>query len=262
MTQCRQWHGQHNVPWVLAGGLLLAALLAGCVTETSGGLPPPAADSVRVRAQLDLARAYLETDNFERARNPLNRALEIDSTSVEAHVLLAVLYEREGEAELAERHYQLALESQPEHSQAMNNYASFLYTQQRYVEAVALLRRLVDDVNYRARSQAYENLGLAELQIGELARAKAAFLRAVQLNLVQPRAYLELADMAYADAELSQAREYYDRLLSQARQTPRALCLGMKLAHAAADTDQLASYTLALNNIYPNSPESQSCEVL
>ena len=63
--------------------------LAGCVTESTGGLPDPAPPASRVNAQLDLARGYLEQGNMERARTSLNKALEIDSRSVEAHVLLA-----------------------------------------------------------------------------------------------------------------------------------------------------------------------------
>jgi len=245
----------------VAAGLLLAAILTGCVTETTGGIPGPAADDVRVRAQLDLARAYLENNDFDRARNPLNRALDIDPRSVEAHVLFAVLSEGEGETELAEAHYKLALKTQPEHSQTLNNYASFLYGEQRYEEAVAMLRKLVLDTDYHARGQAYENLGLAELKIGETERAKAAFLRSVRLNLVQPRSSLELADIAYADRDFTQASEYYDRFRTQAIQTPRSLCLGMKLAFAAGNVDQVASYGLALKNLFPDSAETRSCEV-
>ncbi|MFB3105037.1 MAG: hypothetical protein ACE1ZA_08920, partial [Pseudomonadales bacterium] len=62
--------------------------MAGCITTSTGGLPAPASDEKRVKAQLDLARGYLENRHLERARVPINRALSIDSKSVEAHVLL------------------------------------------------------------------------------------------------------------------------------------------------------------------------------
>ena len=48
---------------------------------------------------------------------------------------------------------------------------------------------------------------------------------------------------------------------TQARQTPRSLCLGMKLAAKTGDSDSVASYALALNNLFPDSPEAAGCKV-
>ncbi len=75
--------------------VLLVVFLAACVTESSGGLPPPAEDNIRLQAQLDLARGYFESQDWSRARPPLRRALEIDPRSAETHVLFAVLSERQ-----------------------------------------------------------------------------------------------------------------------------------------------------------------------
>jgi type IV pilus assembly protein PilF len=241
--------------------VLAALLLGGCVTQSSGGLPDPAAPSDRVQAQLDLGRGYIEQGNMERARTALNKALEIDARSVEAHVLLGVLNAAESEYGLAERHFKSALAIDPDNAQALNNYGSFLYSRARYEEAVRFLRQLVRDTDYRARSQAYENLGLAELKIGEVAAARESFSRALQLSYSQPRSSLELAEIAYDEGSYEAAYEYYDGFRSQARQTPRSLCLGMKLAQRQGDTDRMASYALALNNLYPDSPEASECVV-
>ncbi len=234
-------------------------LLGGCVTTTTG--PAPASDEQRVQARLDLARGYMENGEFDRARPALNRALAIDPRSVEAHVLLGLLNESENEFARAERHYRTALEVDPRDPQALNNYGSFLFGRERYPEAVEVLRLLVEDPNYRARAQAYENLGLAELKIGEVDRAREAFNRALRLNFAQARSSLELADLAFTQGDLSVAQEYYDGFRTQARQTPRSLCLGMKLAAKAGDSDSVASYALALNNLFPDSPEAAGCKV-
>ena len=247
--------------WQRVGLVICVLLMAGCVTTSTGGLPAPAADAQRVKAQLDLARGYLENRHLERARVPLNRALSIDSRSVEAHVLLALLNEAESDPVLAEKHYELALKYDRANSQALNNYGSFLYGQERYLESVDVLRRLVLDADYRARSQAYENLGLAELKIGESERAEEAFLRSLQLNFTQPRSSLELADIAYTDGDFVKARDFYDSFRTQARQTPRTLCLGMKIAQTSHNTNEMASYALALNNLFPESAEAKNCEV-
>ena len=198
---------------------------------------------------------------MERARASLNKALDIDPRAVEAHVLLAVVNAAESEFGLAERHFETALAIDPSNSQGLNNYGSYLYSRGRYKEAVKQLRMLVKDTDYRARSQAYENLGLAELKLGDVAEARESFNRALQLSYSQPQSSLELAQMAYDEGILEAADEYYDGFRTQARQTPRSLCLGMKLSQQLGDTDRLASYALALNNLYPDSPEASECIV-
>jgi type IV pilus assembly protein PilF len=179
---------------------------------------------------------------------------------VEAHVLLGVLNEREGDTHLAEASYRDALRIDPDDAQALNNYGSFLYGEGRYEEAVVPLRRLVKNPNYRARAQAYENLGIAELALGERGRAREAFERSLNLNYAQPRSSLELAQLAFDDGEYTTAQEYYEGFRSLARQNARSLCLGVKLGQVLNDPDQVASYTLALKNLYPNSAEAGRCQ--
>ena len=246
-----------------ANSLLVAVLitLGGCVTESTGGLPDPAPPENRVNAQLDLARGYLEQGNTERARSSLNKALEIDSRSVEAHVLLAVLNAAESEWGLAEQHFKTALSINPRDAMALNNYGSFLYSRGRFEESVQYLNTLVQDPDYRARSQAYENLGLAQLRVNQKEAARESFSRALQLSFSQPQSSLELAQLTYDEGDISGAAGYYDSFRSLAQQTARSLCLGMKIAQAQRDSDRMASYALALNNLFPDSPEASECVV-
>lgn len=237
------------------------AVLAGCVTTSTGGLPERATPDVRVGAHLDLARGYLEQRQWNRAREPLERALEINPRSTEALVLMAVLSENEGEPELADRYYRSALRSNPRHAQALNNYGTFLFAQGRHSEALVPLRTLVRDPAYRARAQAFENLGLAELAVGNRSEAKAAFERSLSLNAAQPQSLLELADFALQDGEIRAATDYFDGYRSLARQTSRSLCLGIRLAAATGNSDQQASYSIALRNLFPSSAEARSCAI-
>lgn len=244
--------------------VFLAAVLitlGGCVTESTGGLPDPAPPASRVNAQLDLARGYLEQGNMERARTSLNKALEIDSRSVEAHVLLAVLNAAESEWGIAEQHFKTALSIDPKDAMALNNYGSFLFSRGRYEESVRYLSLLVQDTDYRARSQAYENLGLAQLKVNQKDAARESFNRALQLSFSQPQSSLELAQLAYEDGDIESAAGYYDAFRSLAQQSARSLCLGMKIAQVQRDSDRMASYALALNNLFPDSPEATECVV-
>lgn len=242
----------------LAGLCACLLLAGGCVTTSTGG-SEPAPRSVQLQAQLDLARGYLEQRSWNRARTPLERALEIDPRSAEAYALLGVVYQGQKEPERAEAAYQRALRYDPRHALALNNYGSFLYSRGRFEDALPHLRALVEDPSYRERARAYENLGLTELKVGNEARAQDAFERALSFNVVLPRSALELAFLAYDDGDYPTATQYYDTFRTRARQTPGSLCLGIRLARLAGNLDQIASYQLALKNLYPNSPEAGRC---
>ncbi len=231
--------------------MLVVGLLHGCVTETTGGLPPPAPVEDRVQAQLDLARGYLEQRDLNRAQPALQKALEIDPRHVEAHVLNAVLFHAQNEFELAEFHYRTALRIEPDNAQALNNYGTFLYSRGRFEDAIVPLSNLVKDTGYRARSQAFENLGLAQLRTGATQAAEASFQRALELNFRQAGSTLELAEIAFDRGELQTAASRLLEYRTMARPSARSLCLGLKVATGLGDADQAASNELALNNLFP-----------
>ena len=244
-----------------AGWLVAAVLLAmmGCVTETSGGRPTPAAADARLQAQINLARGYLESGDRSRAVEPLERALEINPRSAEALGLLAVYYQAEEEFELAETYYRRALRADARHPQSLNNFAVLLYGQGRYREALVPLRTLVKDTSYRGRDAAFENLGLTELQLGYEDEARTAFERALSLNSSLVTSNLELADLALRAGDHAAAVGYYERFRALSRQSARSLCLGINLARALGDDNQRASYEIALKNLYPDSREAREC---
>lgn len=238
--------------------VLAALLLAACVTETSG-VREPAPPDVQLRAQLDLARGYLEQREWSRAREPLARALAIDSRSADALDLMAVSYQGQQEDELAEQYYRRALRADPRHARALNNYAAFLYAKGRYRDAAEPLRTLVRDPSYPDRARAYESLGLTELRIGNEDRAREAFERALSINALMPRSSLELALLGFEAGDYAVASRHYDTYRLGARQTPTSLCLGLRLARVRGDADQVASHEIALRNLFPNSAKANDC---
>ena len=235
--------------------LSVVYLLSGCVTESTGGLPGPAPKEDRVQAQLDLARGYMENRDWMRAKSPLQRALTIDPESVEAHVLFGVLYQAENEAALAEEHFSRALRSSPRDPQALMNYGGFLYSQERYEESLAPLELLVEDTVYRGRPQAFESLGLAYLQVDQLAQAETSFRRALELNFRLPRANLELARLLFDQDDVAGANEYFFLYNRVGRPSARSTCLGLKIAIANKDSDQEARYRLSLKNLFADQAE-------
>lgn len=241
--------------------LVFVGGLSGCITTIEGSVREEASEPARVRAQIDLARGYLAENDFQQARRPLDRALELDRKSVEANVLKAIVHQQENEVKLAEKHYKLALRYDSKDPQALNNYGGFLFSQGRAEEAVVPLRKAVENTGYPARAQAFLNLGLVEVALENVDAAREAFTRSLSLNDQMTQPHLELADIYFIEGNYVQAVEHYSKFRTGARQSPRSLCLGMRLAGSLKMANELSSYRLALKNLYPGSKEARECEV-
>jgi Tfp pilus assembly protein PilF len=124
--------------------------------------------------------------------------------------------------ELAEDNFQRAIKLKSDFSRARNNYAAFLYSQQRYSEAEAQLRQVVTDPLYNARPQAFLNLGMCRLQLKDAAGRRGGFP-------ANPRhaggqytiALLELAQLRLEAGDTGGATIYYDEYR---KRSPSAKC--------------------------------------
>ena len=138
---------------------------------------------------------------------------------------------------------------------ARNNYAVFLYREERYPEACKQMRKVIDDTLYDGRADAFQNLGRCELKLDNLDAAEEAFERSVSLNRTQVSAVLELAYINLQQGEYAVAQNYYRKYRMTGQQSARSLYIGIQLADYFEEEDKRASYALALKNMYPYSEE-------
>ncbi|PLW81339.1 type IV pilus biogenesis/stability protein PilW [Kineobactrum sediminis] len=254
--------GYGFVPGRLSG-LLLAVLLvfsgAGCVTNTDSVFTSPPAPEDELERRVALARQYIGERDWENAKRNLAHAVEIDERDAEVHEAFALVYQSTGEKELAEKSFIRAIKLDREFSRARNNYAAFLFGEQRYAEAEAQLEFVVRDSLYGARPLSFVNLGLCRLQLDKFDGAEEAFVRALSMDRTNPIALLELASLRYEAGDYAAANRHYGIYRTLVRPQPaRALWLGIRLARAMDDRDSEGSYAMALTNLYPDSTESRN----
>jgi len=235
--------------------LAVLLLIGGCVTTTQNNGQKAATNQQKMQAFLDLARGYLEKRDFKNARRPLEQALKVDPKSAEAHALMATVYIGDGDTQLAEREYKEAVRYEPKNAMVQNNYGTFLFSEGKYKEAAQHLKVAANDPGYTRRGQAYENLGLTQLKLNQPADAEQSFLRALMLNVTQPRSDLELADLYFKSGDFPRSKQYFDAYNALTHPSARSLWLGVRLSRVLGDEDQLSSYALALKNLFPDSPE-------
>ncbi|WP_299581745.1 type IV pilus biogenesis/stability protein PilW [uncultured Microbulbifer sp.] len=237
-------------------GLILAALLGGCVTT---GMPERREVNLEnaLETHVQLGIRYLQSDeNRELARRHFNKALELGRKNPMAHHGLALLYQADGELKVAESHFKKALRYDDDFSMARTNYGVFLYQQERYEAALEQFRQASADLTYNRRFFALVNYGRTAGRLGMVEEAERAYTRALALNGNLPVALLELAELKYGSGDYAVAKQYLDKYSESSRQTPQSLWLGVRIEKVFGNRDKELSYALALKNLYPYSAET------
>jgi len=223
-------------------------LLAGCQSA------PTAELAQRFEAHLALAEGYFQAGDFERARRPLASALELQPRAWQPHWVAARIYDREGEAALAEAAFRRARRFGPEQSELRNDYGVFLYGQGRFEEAVAELEAAVENPDFPLRAVAFENLGQALEAVENRTGAWDAFSRALTLSPCLPRPLLALTRLELAEGDVPAARRYAERYARCAPDNEESLTLALAIARRLGDPDAEAEASRRLRALQETSP--------
>ncbi|WP_417597089.1 type IV pilus biogenesis/stability protein PilW [Oceanospirillum sp.] len=223
--------------------------LQGCSAQPEQPKLNPSSIQQSVHSYTQLGFAYLERDNIERSKRAFLKALNFDDKAYDAVHGMALIYQKEGEIELAEEYFKTALRAGGSFSVARNNYAAFLYSQGRYVEACHQLEITVEDTLYVKRRLAFENLGLCQLQLNQITKAETSFKRALQLDRNSARALLELASIKDMQNYPQNAWGYLKKHLKVAKASGRSLMLGIRLADQLGKNAEHSRYLLELSRL-------------
>lgn len=244
--------------------LLLSTLLllGGCATQVVDSRYTQKSVEERVRAWNDVAREYIQNAQYEQAKRPLKRALEINPKASESLALMAFVFQSQQEDSIADDYYRQALSLDPKNATINNNYGIFLLLQRRYAEACPTLAVAASDPLYGQRTLTLENLAACYKAAGDLPQAEATYGQVLRVNPNSARALLELAEVALERGNSGRSWELFDRFghlvrNRAAEHTARSLWLGVRLSRLAEDASKAATYALLLKSSFPESREYQ-----
>jgi len=146
------------------------------VTATSQSAPANNPISSSAIEHLEKGRALLNAGNLNAAIAELSTAASLDPKLSEAHTLLGVAYDRKGLNDLARQSFEVALHDPNDQAMHLNNLGYLEYTRGEYKEAVKYLRRAIKLAPNDSRI--WNNLGLAQSELGKFDDAYKSFARA------------------------------------------------------------------------------------
>lgn len=215
----------------------------------------------RARPFLQLGQKYMELGKLELAKDNLLKALNYDPKSVDAHTLLATLYDRVGDSGQALQHYRDAALLAPKAGAENNNYGMYLCKLGQYAEARKYFGAAFADGFYAAKASAYTNAGTCELLgKGSLDQAEADFRNALAFEPNNAQALFQLASVLYRKNDFFKARAFVQRYDALGQPNPDALLLArnieVKLGHADAARD----YAQRLRDQFPDSEQARTLQ--
>jgi len=212
------------------------------------------------RNELALARRAYDTGDLKTAASSARAALRGAAVAADAHTLLAVIEDRQGQGAKAGGHYRAAAESQPVRGAYLNNYGVWLCSNGRAAEALSYFDMAVRDPGYGDRPGALANAGVCAMTAGDLDRVERDLRAALELDPVNVVALDGMARYLEAGQRHFEARAFSQRLLAAAPATAAALQLAARIETALGDSGAAERYQRRLRDDFPAAPYLQTRE--
>jgi type IV pilus assembly protein PilF len=233
----------------------------GCATigqDGSGYLNRSGASPADIYIKLGVG--YMARGNDGAALDNLNKAIKADADSSRAQGVIAVLYEKLKEPELAERHFKRALSLEPGNSSAHNNYGRFLCKRGQYREAAQHFERAYENPLYTKQGLALLNAGECELAAGNIDKAETLFRRALEIAPKTASALLNMAKIRFKKGNYLSVRAYLQRFREVSYHNAESLWMGIQAEHELGQQDAVAGYVITLHSKFPDSEEMKMLE--
>lgn len=231
---------------------------SGTVRDESGeSVVPGAQPAGKEQVYVELAAAYLQQGQLGVALAKAQQAVEIKSSSSNAHNVLGLVYERMGEPGRAEAEYQEALRLSPDNFYARNAYGAFLCKQRRFAESDREFQAAASNPLNDSPWIAMSNAATCAQDHGDRAAAERQYRDALHRNPRFAPALLRMARLSVDGGDFPAARQYLERYAAVAQPSAESLYLSAQVERQLGNRAKAASYERLLRERFPDAVESQ-----
>ena len=228
--------------------------LAGCTTSTTMSKPQP---ERAAEINLEIGIEHLRNGNLQAAKDKIDRAIEQNPRFGRAHLIAGMLYNRLGDENKADSHYQRAVALEPKNPEFKNNYAVYLCQKNKFERGIRIALEAAADPLYKTPEVAYMNAGNCARSANDLKSAEDYFRRALTARPRFGEALLAMADLEYHQTEYMSARAFLQRYSEVGRTGPEMLWLGVRIERGLGNKAQAQHYAQRLKAEYPSATQTK-----
>lgn len=233
--------------------VLVASLVLAPAVFAQSPSPPENRMDTAALLNAQLAIAYLKQGDVGLAQKKIDKALTQNAHEPLVQMGAALVYERLGQSDRADRYYATALKLDPQNSDMQNNYGGFLCRHGHAVEGQKLFEQAAKNPAYLTPEVAYTNAGVCARDAKDTARAEAFFRQAILMRADFPDALLQLADLSLAKGQGLAARALLERYFKGSKPTPETLQLAARVERSLGDIAAAVRYETQLKHDFPDS---------
>ncbi len=232
--------------------------VSGCVTSTTtGSVPPETSEEDAAEYNFQLGARYYQNENYELARDRLERAIELEPRMAMAHMTLGMTYEALENQRLATESYENAIRVAPRNFDVQNAYAVFLCKQRDFKGATKYFERAAEHPENDNAERTLTNAALCMMQKPDAAEAERLYRAALDRRPSYGEALLQLCLMKYQQQDFMSARAFLQRFMSSNVTTAGVLFLAAEIEGKLGNDSGRTEYLNRLLREFPESPEAR-----
>lgn len=164
--------------------------------------------------QKALAAASSWRGNFQQALKEINEAEQINDKDPEVYVIKGAIFFGLKDNAKAEQFYKQAIGLNPNYTPAHFNLCGLYLGQNNFDGVIAECSEVVTDPTYKARANAYTNIGIAYFNKGDMTSARENYEKALQINPAFVYAHNELGKLYLASGRYGEAIFEFQQAIS------------------------------------------------
>ena len=244
--------------------VLLSLALVSCATVTESGsrLERKKSPEKAVENYTQLGVGYLQSGHPERARNRLQHALAINENYAPANDAMGMVWQTEGEFDLAEEFYKKALKNDKKYTPARHHLGRLYFQLNQQEKALKELQIATDDRYYDSRPEAFNDTALLYHRQDKPELAIQAYTQTLRLAPYNVEALVNVSTLYFEAQDFNNSAKYFDRLDRLAKDgrvahTAHSLWLGIQLSTLQNNPQRALALASELKLNFPQSEQYQ-----
>lgn len=230
-------------------------VLGGCTSNSSQVSKPQPERAAEIN--LELGIEHLRKGSLQQAKDKIDRALDQNPRYGRAHLIAGMLYNRLGDENQAESHFERAVSLEPKNPEFKNNYAVFLCQHDKFARGQKVALEAAADPLYKTPEVAFLNVGTCARGAGDNKTAEDNFRKALASQPRFGEALFQMAEIEYQQTEYMSARGFLQRYLEVARSSPATLWLGVRIERGLGNKAEAQHYAQRLKSEYPSAAQTK-----